>query len=97
MGSTTSHEGERRLAAIETSLSPIQLVLRWLAEAHAYNDFNTYTEALFDQDPSNLPKDRLAREAQTRSETLTVTAFRIAELDGLDPLPLTTGRPSMPG
>jgi hypothetical protein len=56
---------ERRLAAIEASLSPTELVLRWLAEAHGYDDFKTYTQALFDQDPSDLPMDRLAREAQT--------------------------------
>jgi hypothetical protein len=56
---------ERRLAAIEASLSPTELVLRWLAEAHAYDDFTTYSESLFDQDPSDLPMDRLAREAQT--------------------------------
>src|SRR6266498_2921616 len=56
---------ERRLAAIEASLSPTELVLRWLAEAHAHDDFKTYTETLVDQDASNLPMDRLAREAQT--------------------------------
>ncbi len=56
---------ERRLAALEASLSPTELVLRWLAEAHAYDDFKTYTETLFDEDPSDLPMDRLAREAQT--------------------------------
>src|SRR6266581_3344459 len=144
---------ERRLAALEASLSPTELVLRWLAEAHAYDDFKTYMEALFDRDPSDLPMDRLAREAQTSartrsrgqpidkapiglvqvrdllfarvtelhafetaratverkhldgatalfpaavrdwaeqrtwSETLAVTAFRIAELDGFDALP----------
>src|SRR6266498_1409293 len=60
---------ERRLAAIEASLSPTELVLRWLAEAHAYDDFKTYTETLFDQDHSNLPMDRLAREAQTSART----------------------------
>ena len=60
---------ERRLAAIEASLSPTELVLRWLAEAHAYDDFKTYMEALFDRDPSDLPMDRLAREAQTSART----------------------------
>jgi hypothetical protein len=60
---------ERRLAALEASLSPTELVLRWLAEAHAYDDFKTYSESLFDQDPSNLPMDRLAREAQTSARS----------------------------
>jgi hypothetical protein len=60
---------ERRLAAIVASLSPTELVLRWLAEAHAYDDFTTYSESLFDQDPSNLPMDRLARQAQTSARS----------------------------
>src|SRR6266581_9595713 len=60
---------ERRLAALEASLSPTELVLRWLAEAHAYDDFKTYMEALFDRDPSDLPMDRLAREAQTSARS----------------------------
>jgi hypothetical protein len=60
---------ERRLAALEASLSPTELVLRWLAEAHAYDDFKTYSESLFDQDPSNLPMDHLAREAQTSARS----------------------------
>jgi hypothetical protein len=60
---------ERRLAAIEASLSPTELVLRWLAEAHTYDDFKTYSESLFDADPSNLPMDRLAREAQTSARS----------------------------
>jgi hypothetical protein len=60
---------ERRLAALEASLSPTELVLRWLAEAHAYDDFKTYSESLFDQDPGNLPMDRLAREAQTSARS----------------------------
>jgi hypothetical protein len=60
---------ERRLAALEASLSPTELVLRWLAEAHAYDAFTTYTQSLFDQDPSDLPMDRLAREAQTSARS----------------------------
>ncbi len=60
---------ERRLAEIEASLSPTQLVLRWLAEAHAHDDFNAYTRALLEGDPSNLPMDRLAREAQTSARS----------------------------
>ncbi len=60
---------ERRLAALEASLSPTELVLRWLAEAHEYDDFKTYTEALFNKDPSDCPMDRLAREAQTSARS----------------------------
>jgi hypothetical protein len=54
----------RRLAKLETSLSPTQLVLRWLAEAHAYGDVPAYVASLLDQDPPVAPLDRLAREAE---------------------------------
>jgi hypothetical protein len=53
----------RRVAAIETSLSPTQLVLRWLAEAHAYGDVPAYVASLLASDPPVAPLDRLAREA----------------------------------
>jgi hypothetical protein len=55
---------ESRLAALEAALSPTELVLRWLAEAHACDDFDAYTSALLDGDPDNLPMNRLAREAE---------------------------------
>src|SRR3970282_1887608 len=53
-----------RLARVEASLSPTELVVRWLAEAHAYDDLGSYSAALLDADPSTLPMDRLAREAR---------------------------------
>jgi hypothetical protein len=53
----------RRVAKIEESLSPTQLVLRWLAEAHAYGDVPAYVASLLDKDPPVAPLDRLAREA----------------------------------
>ena len=53
----------RRVAAIETSLSPTQLVLRWLADAHAFGDLEPYVASLLAQDPPVAPLDRLAREA----------------------------------
>src|SRR5438093_54847 len=55
---------ERRLAKLEASLTPTELVLRWLAEAHAHDSFDAYIRALLDGDPDNLPMDRLAREAE---------------------------------
>ena len=55
---------ERRLTGLEASLSPTELVLRWLSEAHAYDDFGSYFRTLLDVDPSNFPMDRLAREAR---------------------------------
>ena len=54
---------KRRLDAVETSLSPTQLVLRWLAEAHAFGDVEPYVASLLSQDPPVAPLDRLAREA----------------------------------
>jgi hypothetical protein len=52
----------RRVAAIETSLSPTQLVLRWLADAHSYS-VERYVASLVACDPPANPLDRLAREA----------------------------------
>ena len=53
----------RRVAKLEEALSPTQLVLRWLAEAHAYGDIPPYVASLLAQDPPVRPLDRLAREA----------------------------------
>jgi hypothetical protein len=54
---------DRRLAKIDETLSPTQLVLRWLAEAHSYGDLVPYVNSLLAQDPPVAPLDRLAREA----------------------------------
>jgi hypothetical protein len=59
----------RRLAAIETSLSPTQLVLRWLAGAHAFRDIESYVASLLAADPPVAPLDRLAREAAHGART----------------------------
>jgi hypothetical protein len=53
----------RRLAKIETSLSPTQLALRWLAEAHAYGSLEAYVASLLDMPADQQPIDRLCREA----------------------------------
>ena len=37
---------ERRVAKLEESLSPTQLVLRWLAEAHSFGDIESYVASL---------------------------------------------------
>ena len=60
---------QRRVAKIEESLSPTQLVLRWLAEAHAYADVPAYSASLLDIDPPVAPLDRLAREAVRGART----------------------------
>jgi hypothetical protein len=59
---------ERRLARVETSLSPTQLVLRWLDEVHRYDDFDPYSRAIFALGPGALPLDRLVREARANAE-----------------------------
>lgn len=53
---------QRRLDALEPSLSPTQLVLRWLAEAHAWGDLDSYVGSLLAQEPEVASLDRLARE-----------------------------------
>jgi hypothetical protein len=54
---------ERRLGTIESSLSPTQLVLRWLDEAHAFGDLESYVRSQLAGPSSEGPLDRLAREA----------------------------------
>jgi hypothetical protein len=53
----------RRVAAIEASLTPTQLVLRWLAEAHSHGSLEAYVYASLDDPPKTFPLNRLAREA----------------------------------
>jgi hypothetical protein len=53
----------RRVAALEASLSPTQLVLRWLDEAHAFGDLESYVRAQLADPSAEGPLDRLAREA----------------------------------
>jgi hypothetical protein len=53
----------RRITAIETSLSPTQLVLRWLDEAHALGDLESYVRSQLAEPSAEGPLDRLAREA----------------------------------
>jgi hypothetical protein len=55
---------KRRVAANEASLSPTQLVLRWLAEAHAYGSLEAYVGSTLDAPAEQQPIDRLCREAQ---------------------------------
>ena len=54
---------ERRLVALETSLSPTQLVLRWLNEAHAFGDLESYVRSQLAEPSAEGPLDRLAHEA----------------------------------
>jgi hypothetical protein len=47
----------------EASLTPTELVLRWLEEAHAYDDLDAYTHSLFDQPLEAYPASVLAKAA----------------------------------
>jgi hypothetical protein len=53
----------RRVAKLEEALSPTQLVLRWMTEAHTYGDVPAYVASLLAEEPPVAPIDRLAREA----------------------------------
>jgi hypothetical protein len=54
-----------RLAKLEAALTPTQLVLRWLAEAHSHGSLEAYVYASLDDPPEAFPLNRLAREAVT--------------------------------
>jgi hypothetical protein len=53
----------RRVAALDASLTPTQLVLRWLDEAHAFGDLESYVRSQLAGPSSEGPLDQLAREA----------------------------------
>src|SRR5664279_2911042 len=55
----------RRLASVDAALSPTELVVRWLDEAHAYGDLVSHARAMLDAESTESPLDRLAREADT--------------------------------
>jgi len=54
---------DRRLAKIDGTLTPTQLVLRWLAEAHAHDSLEAYVRSILDAPGHQQPIDRLCREA----------------------------------
>lgn len=58
---------ERRLAKVEASLTPIELALRWLDEAHAFDDMDSYMRFLVETGRDVFPMDRLAREAEANA------------------------------
>jgi hypothetical protein len=61
---------ERRLAKVEASLTPLELIRRWLGEAHRYADFTAYAQALYPKGIEGLPLDRLVREAHESAEAV---------------------------
>ena len=54
----------RRIAAVEASLTPMQLVLRWIDEAHAHGSLEASAAALVDIEPRDVPLNRLCRETE---------------------------------
>jgi hypothetical protein len=60
---------ERRLAKVEASLTPLELIRRWLGEAHRYDDFTAYAQARYPKGIEGLPLDRLVREARESAAT----------------------------
>ena len=65
-----------RLAAIEAGLTPTQLVVRWLDEAHAYGSLDAYVPSLLDGPDEDFPLDRLLREAKATRRRPTSTNRR---------------------
>ena len=53
----------RRLASLEADSDATDRVVRWLEEAHAYDDFQAYTDAMVAGGLDRLPMDRLPYEA----------------------------------
>ena len=53
----------RRLAAVESALTPTQLVLRWLEEAHAFGGLEAYVRSQLAEESFTPPLDQLARAA----------------------------------
>jgi len=62
---------DRRLDKVEAGLTPTALVLRWLAEAHTYDDFTAYTRSLVQSEPPVFPLDGLANEAEATARQQT--------------------------
>jgi hypothetical protein len=54
---------KRRLAKVAATLTPTELIVGWLEEAHAFPDLATYVRALLAEAPSQQPGDRLAHAA----------------------------------
>src|SRR5207302_289350 len=62
-----SVSAERRLAKLETALSPTELVIRWLDEALGFGSLDAYTNHLLETDRAEGPLDRLCRETEANA------------------------------
>ena len=60
---------ERRLAKVEAFLSPTELVVQWLEEAHAYGSVEDWTRSQLERPNVVPPLDQLARAAHDGTMT----------------------------
>jgi hypothetical protein len=59
----------RRLTALETSLSPTQLVVRWLAEARSFGDVESWARSLVTDPPPPSATARMVGDADAGART----------------------------
>jgi RHS repeat-associated protein len=60
---------ERRLAAVEAALTPAELVVAWLTEAHAFGSLEHAVRSMLAAEEPVPPMDRLARAASDGART----------------------------
>ena len=56
--------GIRRVEKLETGLTPKQVILLWLQEAHAFNTIEEYVRHLKTQPDSTWPIDKLTTQVE---------------------------------
>ena len=84
---------DRRLCKIDETLTPTQLVLRWMTEAHAFGDLMPYVEGhplLELPGAGPITVARLVAEAGDMRRFRTPDAF--AALAGVAPIPASSGQ-----
>jgi hypothetical protein len=67
---------ERSLAKVEATLRPKELVLRWLAEAHAHDDFTAHARATQQVGLEAMPLDRIVHQTIDWVEARSIVANR---------------------
>lgn len=70
----------RRLAAVETSLGPTELVLHILAEAQTFDSLEDYTRSIIDEPEEAAPLNRIAASTEARIRT----EMKGASLEAID-------------
>lgn len=77
----TAATATARLTGLEATLSPTELIVRWLDDAHSYGGAQAYVTALLDEPPERYPLNRLLGEAAAGARA-TASVRRGPELDG---------------